>query len=150
VLGTRPSGSASTGSSSHAAVAADAAASALEALNLVGRCSRNGKTKEFAHNARSVSSAPRVLAHRSRLRLPARPHLHGLQGFILRHVTGSSGGPRVSRVARLFMVKDRKAYADQLERLATPPELRRIIVAHHETLSDDPAAVLRRVAASLR
>jgi hypothetical protein len=47
--------------------------------------------------------------------------LVALQGFILRHVTGSSGGPRV---ARLFMVKDRKAY--------------------------DPAAVLRRVAASLR
>jgi hypothetical protein len=77
------------------------------------------------------------------------PHLHGVHGFILRHVTGSSGGPRVSRVARLFMVKDKKAYAAQLERLATP-DLRRIIVAHHEMLTDDPAGALRRVAASVR
>jgi hypothetical protein len=77
------------------------------------------------------------------------PHLAGVQGFVLRHITGSSGGPRVSRVARLFMVKDRAAFAAHLERLATP-NLRRVIVAHHQTITDDPAGALRRVAASVR
>lgn len=76
------------------------------------------------------------------------PHLRGLHGFVLRNVTGSSGGPRVSRVARLFLIKDKAAFAAHLERLATP-DLRRVIVAHHETIADDPAGALRRVAASV-
>src|ERR1019366_8213859 len=66
------------------------------------------------------------------------PHLQGVQGFVLRHVTGSSGGPRVSRVARLLLIKDKAAFAAHLERLATP-DLRRMILAHHETITDDPA-----------
>ena len=76
------------------------------------------------------------------------PHLPGLQGFVLRYITGSSGGPRVSRVARLFMIKNKAAFAAHLERLATD-DLRRVIVAHHQTITDDPAGMLRRVAASL-
>ena len=77
------------------------------------------------------------------------PHLQGVQGFVLRHVTGSSGGPRVSRVARLLLIKDKAAFAAHLERLATP-DLRRVILAHHETITDDPAGALRRVAATVR
>jgi hypothetical protein len=77
------------------------------------------------------------------------PHRTGVHGFVLRKITGSSGGPRVSRVARLFLVKDRAAFAAHLERLATP-NLRRVIVAHHETIADEPADTLRRVAASVR
>jgi hypothetical protein len=77
------------------------------------------------------------------------PHLQGLQGFVLRYVTQSTAGPRVSRIARLFVVKDRTAFASHLERLATP-DLRRVIVAHHETITNDPAGALRTVAASLR
>jgi hypothetical protein len=76
------------------------------------------------------------------------PHLHGVQGFVFRHVTKSSGGPRVTRIARLFMIKDKAAFAAHLERLATP-DLHRVIVAHHETITDDPAGTLRRVAATL-
>ena len=77
------------------------------------------------------------------------PHLTGVHGFILRHITSSSGGPRVSRIAKLAMVKDKPAFAAQLERLATP-DLRRVIVAHHETITHEPAATLRQVAAALR
>jgi hypothetical protein len=77
------------------------------------------------------------------------PHLAGFHGFVLRRVTASSGGPRVSRVARLFMIKDKKAFAAHLERLATP-DLLRVIVAHHAMITDDAAGTLRRVAASLR
>ncbi|MDP9000790.1 MAG: DUF4336 domain-containing protein [Myxococcota bacterium] len=76
------------------------------------------------------------------------PHLTGLQGFVLRNVTGSSGGPRVSRVARLLLIKDKAAFAAHLRRLATS-DLRRVLVAHHQTIADDPAGALRRVAASV-
>jgi hypothetical protein len=77
------------------------------------------------------------------------PHLRGLQGFVFRRITGSSGGPRVSHVARLLLVKDKAAFAAHLERLATA-DLRRVIVAHHQMITDDPAGTLRRVAASVR
>ncbi|HQY60980.1 MAG: hypothetical protein IPQ09_02795 [Myxococcales bacterium] len=77
------------------------------------------------------------------------PHVPGVKGFVLRHVTASSGGPRVSRVGRLFLVKDKRALGAHLERLAATPGLRRVIVSHHEVLAADPAASLRAVAASL-
>lgn len=77
------------------------------------------------------------------------PHVPGVKGFVLRHVTASTGGPRVSRVGKLFLVKDRRALAAHLERLASTPGLRRVIVSHHEVLDVDPAASLRAVAASL-
>ena len=76
------------------------------------------------------------------------PHLPGFHGFVLRYVTGSSGGPRVSHVARLFLIKDKAAFAAHLERLATP-DLRRVIVAHHETIVEDPAGALHQIAASM-
>jgi hypothetical protein len=76
------------------------------------------------------------------------PHLHGFHGFVLRHITKSSGGPHVSRVARLFMIKDKPAFAEHLRRLATP-ELKRVIVAHHEMITEDPAGTLRAVADTL-
>jgi hypothetical protein len=77
------------------------------------------------------------------------PHLSGVHGFVLRHITGSSGGPRVSRVARWFVIKNKRAFAAHLERLATP-DLRRVIVAHHQIIAHDPAGTLRRIAASVR
>jgi hypothetical protein len=76
------------------------------------------------------------------------PHEHGMHGWILKHVTGSSGGPRVSRVARLFLIKDKAPFRAHLERLATP-DLARIIVAHHDMITNDPAGTLRRVAATI-
>jgi hypothetical protein len=78
------------------------------------------------------------------------PHLSGVQGWVLKHITQSSGGPRVSRVAKLFMVKDKAGFAAHLERLAATPDLKRVIVAHHQTITADPAGTLRGVAASLR
>lgn len=77
------------------------------------------------------------------------PHVPGAKGFVLRHVTQSTGGPRVSRLGRLFLVKDKRVMAAQLERLADTPGLRRVIVAHHEVLDVEPGAALRAVAATL-
>lgn len=77
------------------------------------------------------------------------PHVGGFSGFVLRHLTQSTGGPRVSRIARLFLVKDKRAFRSALEELAAIPNLRRVIVAHHLTIDRDPANVLREVAATL-
>jgi len=77
------------------------------------------------------------------------PHGRGLAGFIFRYITQSTGGPRVSRLFRLFAVKDGAAFAAHLDRLADTPDLIRIIVSHHRMITERPADVLRGVAASL-
>jgi hypothetical protein len=77
------------------------------------------------------------------------PHLPGMQGFVLKHVTCSSGSPRVSRVGRFFLVKDKAAFVAQLHRLADTPKLARVIVSHHETITERPGEALRAAAATL-
>lgn len=77
------------------------------------------------------------------------PHGRGLAGAFFRHVTKSTGGPIISRVARTFLVRNRAAFRDHLERLADTPDLRRIIVSHHRTIDDDPAGVLRHIATTI-
>lgn len=77
------------------------------------------------------------------------PHVSGVHGFVFKHLTKSSGGLRVSRISRLFLIKDKRALREHLLRLAETPQLRRIAVAHHETYTGDAAAALRGVAATL-
>ena len=77
------------------------------------------------------------------------PHQRGVSGFVLRFLTASTGGPRVSRIARWFIARDKPALRGHLERLAATPALRRILVSHHEVIDRDPARVLRDVAATL-
>jgi hypothetical protein len=74
------------------------------------------------------------------------PHGKGLMGFVARHIMGSTGGPRITRLVRFFLVKDRDVLCAYLIRLSETPDLRRIIVSHHRTIEDDPARTLRRVA----
>jgi hypothetical protein len=78
------------------------------------------------------------------------PHGKALAGFIFRHVTASTGGPRVPRLFRWFVVKDRAALAAHLERLADTPDLVRIIVSHHRMITDRPSETLRAAAADVR
>lgn len=77
------------------------------------------------------------------------PHVPGFQGFVFRYLTGSSGGPRVSRLARMVVVKDKRAFRGALEKIAATPDLKRVLVAHHLTIDVEPARVLRDVAATL-
>jgi hypothetical protein len=77
------------------------------------------------------------------------PHAPGFSGFVLRYLTASSGGPRVSRVARLFVVKDAAALRAHFERLAAIPGLVRAIVSHHETITGEVDQALRALAATL-
>jgi hypothetical protein len=76
------------------------------------------------------------------------PHQPGFNGFVIKMI-GSSGGPKITRIARLFLVKDKKSFRAHLERLADLPGLTRILVSHHETIVDDPGGTLRRVAATI-
>jgi hypothetical protein len=77
------------------------------------------------------------------------PHGPGLGGLAMRLV-GSSGGPRVTRIARTFIVKDRRALARRFVALANEtPDLVRIVVSHSDVIDREPAEVLRRVALTL-
>jgi hypothetical protein len=77
------------------------------------------------------------------------PDVPGFTGFVLKSLTQSTGGPRVSRISRLFLIKDKAKFRAQLTRLADTPGLVRAIVSHHEVIDRDPAKVLREVAATL-
>ncbi len=77
------------------------------------------------------------------------PHVAGFTGFVLRRVTGSTGGPKVSRVMTWLVIADKPAFRAHLEELAKLPGLKRIVVSHHETIIDDPAGTLARAAAAV-
>ncbi|MGM0575190.1 MAG: hypothetical protein ACQEXJ_05620 [Myxococcota bacterium] len=75
------------------------------------------------------------------------PHQPGLMGLFLRLV-GSTGGPKVTRVARWFLTDDRRALAAHLRRLADTPGLVRVIPGHGRVVEDDAPAVMRAIAAT--
>ena len=77
------------------------------------------------------------------------PHVPGVQGFVLKNLMGSSGGIKITRIARLFLVADKAAVRAHLARLAALPDLRRVIVSHHETIDREPGRALAAVAATL-
>lgn len=77
------------------------------------------------------------------------PHGRGPTGFVFKYVTQSTGGPKVSRVFRWFVMKDREKLRGSLRRLADTPDLRRVIVSHHRVIEEDPGGTLRRVADAL-
>jgi len=76
-------------------------------------------------------------------------HFGGFTGFVFKHLTRSTGGPRVTRVGKLFMVEDAAAFRAHLERLAATPGLARVIVSHGDMVTDDPAGMVRAAAATL-
>jgi hypothetical protein len=62
---------------------------------------------------------------------------------------GASGGPRVSRTARIALLRDARALARRFVALAATPGLVRVMVAHEQTIASEPAAALRAVAMTL-
>ena len=61
---------------------------------------------------------------------------------------GSAPGPRVSRLAKLALVKDRLALRAELERLASIPNLVRLVVSHENVAKGNEAAEALRKAAT--
>jgi hypothetical protein len=72
-------------------------------------------------------------------------------GFVITSLLGSAPGPRVSRLAKAVMVKDRAALRAELERLAALPDLVRLVVSHEKVASGqaEAASALRKAAAFL-
>ena len=62
-----------------------------------------------------------------------------LLGNVFTTLLGSAPGPRVSRLAKLLIVKDKKAFRAELERYAAIPDLVRLIVAHEKVAKGDLA-----------
>ncbi|HEX7603389.1 MAG TPA: hypothetical protein VF316_17340, partial [Polyangiaceae bacterium] len=77
------------------------------------------------------------------------PHAPGFGGFLVKHIFASSGGPKLSRLARMALVKDKAAFRAQLEKFAEIPDLVRVLVAHHEPIDHEPKEALRKVAATI-
>lgn len=77
------------------------------------------------------------------------PHAKGLFWWVYGRLMGNAGGPRVTTVARTFIVSKKRAYRAHLERLAEIPDLRRLVPGHGDVVDSDVAGVLRAVAASL-
>ena len=73
-----------------------------------------------------------------------------LLGYLFTTMMGSAPGPRVSRLAKMALVKDKKVLRQKLEALAETPDLIRLIVAHEKVASGaDAAFALRRAATYL-
>lgn len=68
-----------------------------------------------------------------------------LLGRLFTTLMGSAPGPRVSRLAKLAIVKDKKLFRGELERYAAMPDLVRLIVAHEKVAKgpDARAALLQ-------
>jgi hypothetical protein len=73
------------------------------------------------------------------------PRLKGLQGLFL----GPTGKVTTPRIVRWFLVKDKRALASELERLASTPGLRRVLVGHGTPIDEDAGAALRSAAGQL-
>lgn len=66
-------------------------------------------------------------------------------GFLVTTILGSAPGPRVSRLAKLIYIKDKKAFRAELERFSNLPKLVRLIVSHEKVArGPDAADALRR------
>ena len=76
------------------------------------------------------------------------PHLPGLDGWLFRLI-GSTGGARVTPLARLATVGNRPALRAHLLRLAALDGLTRLVPTHGAVVEGDAAAVLRAVAEAL-
>jgi len=69
-------------------------------------------------------------------------------GFLFTTIMGSAPGPRVSRLAKMMLVKDKKALRAEFERYAELPKLVRVIVAHEKVASGPEARAALLQAAS--
>ena len=69
-------------------------------------------------------------------------------GFLFTTVLGSAPGPRVSRLSKLLMVKDKQALRTELVRLSSLPNLVRLIVSHEKIATGAEARESLRMAAT--
>ncbi len=71
-------------------------------------------------------------------------------GFPMGFFLGPTGTISVPRVVRWIALKDRRALAAQLERLAGTTNLKRLLFGHGKPITEEPATALRKVVSQLR
>jgi hypothetical protein len=76
------------------------------------------------------------------------PHLPGGSGLVMR-LLGATGGLKVTVIARMLVVKDKRAVAGHLRRLAALPGVARLIPSHGENVLTGAAATLKASADTL-
>lgn len=74
--------------------------------------------------------------------------LPGFKGWLL-GVLGSTGGPKVTKIAKSMLVRDQAALGRHLLRLSELPGLARAIPGHGAVIEGDVSGTLRRVASTL-
>ncbi len=74
------------------------------------------------------------------------PHVPGVTGWVLRHVTRSTGELGITRIGRWLMLRDKAQFRAFLERLADTPGLAAVLVAHGDAIVEGPADALRAAA----
>jgi len=72
--------------------------------------------------------------------------LPGFGGFMMALFGFTAPKPQVSRPARMFVVKDKKALRSDLEKRAGTPNLVRVEVSHGSAIVSEPAAALHAAA----
>jgi hypothetical protein len=70
------------------------------------------------------------------------PKRRGLMGFLL----APSGRPAVPRVSKWMLLRDKAAFVEQVNRMATP-NLRRVIISHGAMLTEQPRETLKQIVA---
>jgi len=98
----------------------------------------------FIH--RAADGGETLIFNDGLMNLPA--SIPGFKGWVVK-LLGSTGGPKVTRTARIGLVKDKRAYADHLRQLAARPDLARIVPGHGAVIVDDAAGALRIAADGL-
>lgn len=98
----------------------------------------------FLHTA--ADGRETLIVNDAFMNLPTR--LPGVRGLVVKLI-GSTGGPKVTRTARWFIVKDHAAWAAHLRRLAARPALARIIPGHGGIVTEAAGAALLRAADGL-
>jgi hypothetical protein len=76
------------------------------------------------------------------------PHLPGFEGLVFR-LLRSTGSARVTWIAKVAIVGDKRALRAHLERLAALPGLARIVPSRGFVIDEDAPAALKQVAAGL-
>lgn len=71
-------------------------------------------------------------------------------GFPMNVMLGPTGQISAPRVMRLLMIKDKKAFAAHLDRLADTPGLKTLMFGHGKPIEDDAPGALRKVVSQLR
>lgn len=71
-------------------------------------------------------------------------------GFPLGFFLGPTGRVSAPRVVRWLALKNKRAFADQLEQLAATPGLERVMFGHGKPITDDPRGALMSVVQQLR